>query len=256
MRKNTIKAEALAQAQVILAQRISSVVKSELELKLSNKDNNSTSESKLSSIANSEIYANKTFIEDSKSFIKKDNKYEYWAVFSIKIKDLVKVVNSIANLNLDKDFYKAGIENNFFLESKKSEDSLVIVKTDFPNSVIEESKKYIGVPYVWGGDDPLTGFDCSGYVQWVINEAIDLFTPRTSIEQYNYFKKTSKGNVNDILPGDILFFKTSKSEVSHVGIAIEKNTFIHAPNSKSKIRIDNLQGYWLNNFVAGYQINK
>ena len=102
----------------------------------------------------------------------------------------------------------------------------------------------MGVPYVWGGENPEEGFDCSGYVQWVLKESIDFYLPRTSKQQHSFFKNQKSKTITQIDSGDILFFKTIGQNVSHVAIAINKNTFIHAPNVDSSIRIDDLKGYW------------
>lgn len=258
---NSLKSQALADAQFNIAQRAISLVKSHLELQLSNSEELSENNSKLNSISKSNVFVNKIILKDSKFFIKENGKYEYWAVFSINLDDVIKILNIKANLNLDKDFYKSVIDKDFKLtldddeiQTNKKAPENILIETGLVDKIIAESKKYIGVPYVWGGDDPLTGFDCSGYVQWVLNEAMGIRIPRTSKQQYEYFKSKTANGINNIKPGDILFFRTISSPVSHVGIAINNNTFIHAPNSNSKIRIDALEGYWTKKFIRGFNI--
>lgn len=260
---NAVKSQALADAQFNLAQRATSIIESHLELKLSNADEQSKSMSRLNSVSKSDVFANKIVLVENKTFIKDNGKYDYWAVFSVSMKDVTRIINKKADLSLEQDFYKSAIDKDFKLsvETDKSKSltkdqtygaSLSVENID--NKIIEESKKYIGVPYVWGGEDPETGFDCSGYVQWVLKESIDLYIPRTSIQQYDFLKsKTAKG-LNQIKAGDILFFKTLGSTVSHVGIALDNETFIHAPNSDSLIREDKLEGYWEDKFVSGFNI--
>ena len=120
---------------------------------------------------------------------------------------------------------------------------------------VNEAKKYIGVPYVWGGDNPSKGFDCSGYVQWVINESINILLPRTSYQQSLFLSEHQRTNFEKIIPGDILFFNTSGgTDISHVGIAIGDFKFIHAPNKNSNIKIDNLDGYWKEKLVSANYI--
>lgn len=260
---NAVKSQALADAQFNLAQRAISIIESHLELKLSNADEQSKSMSRLNSISKSDVFANKIVLVENKTFIKDNGKYDYWAVFSVSLEDVTKNINKKADLNLDKDFYKSAIDKDFKLSVEKDKSkSLINDKTytvnlsdiNINNKIIEESKKYIGVPYVWGGEDPKTGFDCSGYVQWVLKESIDLYIPRTSIQQYNFLKsKTAKG-LSQIKAGDILFFRTLGSAVSHVGIALDNKTFIHAPNSDSLIREEKLEGYWEDKFVSGFNL--
>ncbi|MDC1375105.1 C40 family peptidase [Polaribacter sp.] len=259
---NSLKSQALADAQFNIAQRAISLIKSHLELQLSNSNELSESNTKLSSISKSNVFANKIKLVDTKSFIKENGKYEYWAVFSIDLDDVTKIINQKANLNLKEDFYKSVIDKDFKLtlddnesQTNKKAPENILIETGLADKIIAESKKYIGVPYVWGGDDPLTGFDCSGYVQWVFNEAMGISIPRTSKQQYEYFKSKTAKSIKNIKPGDILFFRTTSSPVSHVGIAINSKTFIHAPNSNSKIRIDALEGYWMKKFIRGFNIS-
>lgn len=85
------------------------------------------------------------------------------------------------------------------------------------------AKKFIGVPYKWGGTTP-SGFDCSGYVSYVYNEfGVEL--PRTSADQ---FAEGDKIEAADRVPGDLLFFTTYKAGPSHSGIYLGENRFIHA----------------------------
>jgi cell wall-associated NlpC family hydrolase len=260
---NAVKSQALADAQFNLAQRALSIIESHLEIKLSNADEQSKSISKLNSISKSDVFANKIVLVENKSFIKENGKYDYWAVFSVSLEDVTKIINKKTDLDLDKDFYKSGIDKNFKLSVEENKiksitenqtygDSLSVENID--NKIIQESKKYIGIPYVWGGDDPESGFDCSGYVQWVLKESIDLYIPRTSIQQYNFLKSKAAKGLKQISAGDILFFKTMGSAVSHVGIALNNKTFIHAPNSDSFIREEKLDGYWKNKFFEGFKL--
>lgn len=258
---NAIKSQVTADAQFKLAQRSMSIIESHLELTLTNSDELSQSKSRLNSVSKSSIFANEIILVDAKSFLKGNGKYDYWAVFSISLDDVIEVTNTSVNLNLKKDFYKSSIDENFqltidvgqnrFLDNSNS---LSVGFSNIENLVIEESKKYLGVPYVWGGKSPDVGFDCSGYVQWVLKESLDLYLPRTSPEQYSFFKNKQPKSLDEIKPADILFFNTNGTGVSHVGIAIEKDKFIHAPNSKSVIKIDDLKGYWRNSFLAGYNL--
>lgn len=91
-------------------------------------------------------------------------------------------------------------------------------------------------------------------MQWVLKESVGLYIPRTSINQYNFLKSKKSKGLDEIKAGDILFFKIMGSEVSHVGIALDNNTFIHAPNSDSFIREEKLEGYWKNRFLEGFEI--
>ena len=97
-----------------------------------------------------------------------------------------------------------------------------------------------GVPYRLGGADT-HGFDCSGLVQYVY--AIHgLGLPRVVRDQYGYGDPVK---LDGLEPGDLVFFETLGHEVSHVGIAIGGDQFVHAPNARGQVRISRLtSGYW------------
>lgn len=117
------------------------------------------------------------------------------------------------------------------------------------SKILSTAKKYIGVPYKWGGTTP-RGFDCSGYVQYVFN-AHGIELPRTSSEQYYEGKKVSKANLQ---AGDLVFFNTSGRGVSHVGIYMGNGQFIHASTSRG-ITIDELDSvYWRSRYLGARRI--
>lgn len=117
------------------------------------------------------------------------------------------------------------------------------------SAIIATAKKYIGVPYVWGGSTP-NGFDCSGFVQYVFaRHGIQL--PRTSKEQYSVGTKVSKSNLK---AGDLVFFNTEGSGVSHLGIYIGSNQFIHASTSKGVIITSLSNSYWAPKYYGAKRI--
>ncbi|MCA1055183.1 LysM peptidoglycan-binding domain-containing protein [Rossellomorea aquimaris] len=113
-------------------------------------------------------------------------------------------------------------------------------------NVIDIAKKYIGTPYKWGGTTP-SGFDCSGFIYYVFNQA-GVNISRTNTEGY-YSKSTSISNPK---PGDLVFFKnTYKAGISHMGILIGNGEFIHA--SDNGVTVSKLNNtYWSPRF-AGYR---
>jgi peptidoglycan endopeptidase LytE len=102
--------------------------------------------------------------------------------------------------------------------------------------IIDEAKKYIGVPYLWGGTTP-SGFDCSGYVQYVYAK-VGISIPRTTSTQFSGMK-----SISTPAPGDLVFYNTSGSGVSHVGIYLGNNQFIHAGSTGIQIS-DMTSAYW------------
>jgi cell wall-associated NlpC family hydrolase len=98
-------------------------------------------------------------------------------------------------------------------------------------AVVAEARKYLGVPYVWGGTDPSKGLDCSGLVQLVYKKlGVDL--PRVSYQQARV--GTAVDGLANAKPGDILAFG---SPVHHVAIYIGGNSMIEAPRPGKDVRV-------------------
>jgi len=116
------------------------------------------------------------------------------------------------------------------------------------SALVSNSKKYLNVPYVWGGKTP-KGFDCSGFLKYVFEESTDVNLPRTVSEIYKKGKKVSKPQV-----GDLVFFETYKPGASHAGIYIGGNKFIHSSSSKG-VTISSLENsYWEKNYLGAKEI--
>ena len=85
---------------------------------------------------------------------------------------------------------------------------------------------FVGKPYVFGSSNPDVGFDCSGLVQYVLLQSGVKKLPRSSLEMYD---NSSPIEVENLVVGDLLFFRTSNSQINHVGIYVGEGRFIHAP---------------------------
>ena len=119
--------------------------------------------------------------------------------------------------------------------------------------IVNLARKYIDVPYVWGGTSP-DGFDCSGLVQYVyLQHGIEL--PRTT---YNQINVGSSVQPNKLRPGDLVFFDTDRKHAGpdHVGIYIGGGKFIHAPRPGAKVKISSLaDSYYMDIFMGGRRIS-
>ena len=107
-----------------------------------------------------------------------------------------------------------------------------------------------GTPYRNGGMDP-RGFDCSGLV-WYVFAQHGLSVPRTVAEQYG-----AGGSVaaTDLRPGDLVFFATTGSGPSHVGIVVGGDSFVHAPSSRGVVRVERLgASYWASRFIGARRL--
>ena len=101
----------------------------------------------------------------------------------------------------------------------------------------------VGTPYRTAGADPAIGFDCSGFVVYVYRDTLGLKLPRSTAEQYAMPAKSPRRNA--LRTGDLLFFDTGGRGVSHVGIYVGEQRFVHAPNQGGRVRLDKLgDRYW------------
>ena len=116
-------------------------------------------------------------------------------------------------------------------------------------ALLAEAKKYIGMPYVWGGSNPSEGFDCSGYVCWVYSHAGVCPLSRTSAQGiYNQCEVISR---EEMQPGDLVFFSgtyATTNTVSHVGIYVGGNQMLHCGDPIQYTSI--ASSYWQNHFYA------
>lgn len=96
--------------------------------------------------------------------------------------------------------------------------------------VVADAKKYLGVPYVWGGTDPASGFDCSGLVQHVFKD-LGVSVPRLVRDQMNAGQTVA--SLAAAKPGDLLVM----NGVEHIGIYLGNNQYLHAPEPGQKVSI-------------------
>jgi hypothetical protein len=110
--------------------------------------------------------------------------------------------------------------------------------------LIEYVHQWWAVPYRIGGNSK-EGIDCSSFVQGLTNEAFGISLPRTSREQADYCKEIAK---QDLKEGDLVFFAAGRS-ISHVGMYISNNKFVHASTSMGVVISDLDEAYWSKRFV-------
>ena len=100
------------------------------------------------------------------------------------------------------------------------------------SQVVGIALQYLGVPYVWGGSSPSTGFDCSGFTSYVYAQ-VGVYLPHHAASQYSMGTAVP---YDQLAPGDLVFF----SGLGHVGIYIGGGQFVHAPHTGDVVRISSL----------------
>ena len=115
-------------------------------------------------------------------------------------------------------------------------------------TLIAEAEKYLGYPYVWGGSNPSTSFDCSGFVSYVLTNSGLVNTGRLGAQGlYNVCSPVSSA---DVKPGDLVFFVGTYDTpgVSHVGIYVGDNVMLHCGDPIQYTSINT--SYWQSHFYA------
>jgi hypothetical protein len=118
------------------------------------------------------------------------------------------------------------------------------------DGILQTALGFLGIPYRNGGSDP-SGFDCSGFVQYVFaRHGTPL--PREVHSQYQHGQTI---DLNDVKPGDLVFFETVSRGASHVGIALGNGRFVHAPSSRGVVRVEPYTAsYWARRFVGARRV--
>lgn len=117
-------------------------------------------------------------------------------------------------------------------------------------AAIDLAKKYLGDPYVWAGSSPKTGFDCSGFVQWLYGqEGIKL-----GRDTYSQIKDGVGVSKDQLMPGDIIFFG-STADPHHEGMYLGGGLFIHSPHTGDVIKISSLsESYYAQHYVTARRV--
>lgn len=119
-------------------------------------------------------------------------------------------------------------------------------------ALVDKAFELLGVPYRRGGTNEQTGFDCSGLVRSIYEQAAGLLLPRSAAQQAAATERIEK---KDLKPGDLVFFNTMRRAFSHVGIYIGNGKFIHAPRPGEDVRVEDLGlAYWAKRFDGARRV--
>jgi len=125
-------------------------------------------------------------------------------------------------------------------------------RADAANAVLFRAIALVGTPYHFGGNTPQGGFDCSGLVGYVFRDAAGVALPRTARDISDL--KARRLDRDELQAGDLVFFADGR-HISHVGIYVGEQRFVHAPNSGGTVRLDTLDGaWWREHFVYGKRV--
>jgi cell wall-associated NlpC family hydrolase len=102
--------------------------------------------------------------------------------------------------------------------------------------VVGIALQYLGIPYVWGGSSPSTGFDCSGFIMYVFAQ-VGVSLPHHAASQFGYGTPVSR---DQLAPGDLVFF----DGLGHAGIYIGGGQFVHAPHTGDVVKISSIYDSW------------
>lgn len=114
------------------------------------------------------------------------------------------------------------------------------------NALIRTAMAHRGVRYRFGGTSR-GGFDCSGFTRYVYAK-YGVALPHSSKSQFNRGTAVSK---SELKPGDLVFFHTNRSGISHVGIYIGENKFVHASNTRRGVTVDSLSSAYYSSRYRG-----
>jgi cell wall-associated NlpC family hydrolase len=124
--------------------------------------------------------------------------------------------------------------------------------TQGASTLISTAMGFIGTPYRRGGSSATTGFDCSGFVRAIYEQAKGLALPHRAREQAAVTTVIDK---KDLQPGDLVFFNTMRRAFSHVGMYLGNGKFIHAPRSGERVRVEDLYAsYWQRRFNGARRV--
>lgn len=123
------------------------------------------------------------------------------------------------------------------------------------DSLLDRSKTLLGTPYRYGGSSRKTGFDCSGFVSYVYKEELGIKLPRTTGELLKMDAPVIARS--DLEPGDLILFNDrGRGRVTHVGIYMGDDEFIHSSSKRSGgVRVDKLSNrYWNASYLQAKRV--
>ena len=113
----------------------------------------------------------------------------------------------------------------------------LLLDSQLREAAVARAMLVVNTPYRYGGNTPEGGFDCSGLVQYVFSGIADRGLPRSTRQ---WAEGSTPLDLSRLQRGDLLFFNTSGTPFSHMGIHIGNHQFVHAPSTGGTVRTDSL----------------
>lgn len=134
-------------------------------------------------------------------------------------------------------------------------DTRATTKIEYSDSdlIINYATNMLGTPYVWGAEGQRGAYDCSSWVRHVYSKAANIMLPRTAAEQATVGTKVDR---DELQKGDLIFFKSRRKRIGHVGIYIEDGLFVHDSSSQGKVGYSDLDdsSYYDSHYVKAVRI--
>lgn len=142
-------------------------------------------------------------------------------------------------------------ESQSFYQRKSQKLGYTLTGNENPE-LLREIVQWLGTPYLYGGNTHY-GVDCSGFVRVVYHRVFDILLDRVTV---GMAQKSHKVNRRHLREGDLVFFKIKSRRVSHVGIYISQNKFVHASSSRGVVVNDLDEPYYQKHFAFGGRVRK
>jgi len=125
--------------------------------------------------------------------------------------------------------------------------------SEYREAAAREALVKVGIRYRYGGASPEQGFDCSGLVTYVFEQAWGVSLPRSTADQRSVGHAVKRGRLE---PGDLVFYNTRNRPYSHVGIYLGDGMFVHAPRRGQRVRVENVDNpYWRARFDGARRLD-
>lgn len=140
------------------------------------------------------------------------------------------------------------VSHEIIVKKDKNKDKKGGNKKSSGEKIADEAITWIGTPYVYAMQNKGRGTDCSGLTMVIYEQVAGIKIPRNSAKQAEFCETIRQ---KDIEPGDLVFFATGKDpkKVSHVGVMLDKNRFVHASSSRGVVISEMTTAYYRNHFI-------